>query len=242
MGTDQPAAGSDEPRGPVRHCRRSGRLQYGSTCGLTCCYTSDCMLMRNGEYTCQQLATSHDRAKVTVHLRAMDQPAAAGGITKGDVRYSKWRQHLPGPHRYVRGVNQAVLLFNHKYLHGIFVAQVNLSTRRTAMLTYHPLKDSLQNALCSHLLNDDLGTPCDACWSFGDAPSLRTNGAFPAVCWVEASDAAMDAAVNAAPPCILQVLAAARSCKLCGAVPMWLFVSATTYQPSYLAREHTVWF
>ncbi|KAL1475872.1 hypothetical protein MTO96_019096 [Rhipicephalus appendiculatus] len=84
----------------------------GRTCVLTYCYASDGMLNRNGEETYVQIAASHGNAKVTVDLHAMDQLAAAGGIPKGDARHSKWPQHLPGPHRFVRGVNQAVLLMN----------------------------------------------------------------------------------------------------------------------------------
>ncbi|KAL1475870.1 hypothetical protein MTO96_019094 [Rhipicephalus appendiculatus] len=109
----------------------------GRTCVLIYCYVSDGVLKRNGEETCLLTAASHGNAKVTVDLRAMDQLAAAGGITMVDARHWKWPQHLPGPHRFVRGVNQAVLLLNREGLYGIVLAQVVSNTRCTTVLAYH---------------------------------------------------------------------------------------------------------
>ncbi|KAL1436111.1 hypothetical protein MTO96_010856 [Rhipicephalus appendiculatus] len=108
----------------------------GRTCVLTYCYASDGVLKRNGEETCLQIAASHCNAKVTADLGAVDQLAAAGSIPKGAARHSKWPQHPPGPHRLVRGVNQAVLLMNREDLYGILVAQVVSNTRCTTVLAY----------------------------------------------------------------------------------------------------------
>lgn len=114
----------------------------GRTCVLTYCYPSDSMLERNGEETCLQIAASHGNANVAVDLRAMDQRAAAGGITKGDAPRSKWPQHHPVQHRCVRGVNQAVLLMK-RDLYGIVFAQVVSNMKHTTAHTYHFADDSM---------------------------------------------------------------------------------------------------
>ncbi|KAL3252837.1 hypothetical protein MRX96_054748 [Rhipicephalus microplus] len=115
----------------------------GRTCVLTYCYHRDNMLERNGEETCLQIAASHGNAKVTIDLRAMDQRAAAGGITKADAPRSKWCQHHPVQHRCVRGVNQAVLLMKRENLYGIVLAQVVSNMKHTTAHTYHFADDSM---------------------------------------------------------------------------------------------------
>ncbi|KAL3194322.1 hypothetical protein MRX96_016448 [Rhipicephalus microplus] len=113
------------------------------TCVIICCYVNMSMLKWNPEETCVQMAESHGKAKAAMNQRAMDKPAAADGVTDGYAQHSKWPQHLPGPHRCVRGIDQAWLLTNREDLYEIVVLQVVPITRCTTMQAYHFVDESM---------------------------------------------------------------------------------------------------
>lgn len=113
------------------------------TCSLTYYFAHGSIPKRNDEDTSKHIAASHGNAKAANDLRAMDQPAAAGGITKGEGRPSERPQHLPGPCRCARGVNHAVLLMNLEDLYAIVVALVISNAGCTCALTYYFGNDSM---------------------------------------------------------------------------------------------------
>ncbi|KAL3203683.1 hypothetical protein MRX96_053206 [Rhipicephalus microplus] len=113
------------------------------TCVLICCYVNMSMLKWNPEETCVQIVESYGKAKAAMNQRAMDKPSVADGVTDGYVQHSKWPQHLPGPHRCVRGVDQALLLTKCEDLYEIVVLQVVPITRCTTMLGYHFVNESM---------------------------------------------------------------------------------------------------
>ncbi|KAH8022266.1 hypothetical protein HPB51_023144 [Rhipicephalus microplus] len=114
----------------------------GSTCILTCWYTSDNIRKWKGVERCPHNAGSYGKAKAAVDLQAMDLPDA-GGITKGDAQHRKLSQHLLSPHRCVRGVNQVVFQVNHEDRYDIAWVHVVPNTRRTTTLAFHFVGDSM---------------------------------------------------------------------------------------------------
>ncbi|KAH8022545.1 hypothetical protein HPB51_025108 [Rhipicephalus microplus] len=125
-------------------------------------------------------------------------------------------------------MNQRLALMNRKDLYVIVVtllySQPSCSKHLRRMYqTLHICDDLSLEASIKDPLDArsevwlDLGTLWVAYGSFGDVSSLRTNGTFPVVTWVEPSDVATDAvleyyASNAITACILLVLTGAGTC------------------------------